>query len=133
MIEELRIPRTELDLIQAELEENKPYEACGVLIGTIDGMTAHVEKARQIKSVKRTDRSFEFDPKEQYDAWNEAEKNGKEIVGVYHTHPVTSAVPSSWDRETMHNDTSVWLIAGADEMRAYVWENGVKAVKIIEA
>ena len=132
MIDKLRIPRTELDLIQAELEANKPYEACGVLIGTIDGMTAHVEKARPITNVKRTHRSFELDPKEHYNAWNEAENNGKEIVGVYHTHPVSSAVPSLWDRETMQNDTSVWLIAGADGMRAYVWENGLKTVKIIE-
>jgi proteasome lid subunit RPN8/RPN11 len=132
MIDELKIPRTELDLIQAELEDNKPYEACGVLIGTIDGTTAHVEKAHPIKSVKRTDRSFELDPKEQYNVWNEAEKNGKEIVGIYHTHPVSSAVPSLWDRETMQNDTSVWLIAGADGMRAYVWENGLKTVKIIQ-
>jgi hypothetical protein len=26
----------------------------------------------------------------------------------------------------------VWLIAGADGMRAYVWDNGLKAVKITE-
>jgi proteasome lid subunit RPN8/RPN11 len=132
MIDELRIPRTELDLIQAELEENKPYEACGVLIGTIDGMTAHVEKARPIRNVKRTDRSFELDPTEHHNAWDEAEKNGKEIVGFYHTHPVSSAEPSLWDRETMENDNSVWLIAGADGMRAYVWENSMEMVKIIE-
>jgi proteasome lid subunit RPN8/RPN11 len=131
-IEELRIPRTELDLIQAELEENKPYEACGVLIGTIDGTMGCVEKARPIRNVKRTDRSFELDPKEHYNAWNEAGKNGKEIVGVYHTHPGSSAVPSLWDCETMQNDTSVWLIAGADGMKAYVWENGLKTVKIMQ-
>jgi len=132
MIEELRIPLTELDLIQAELEANKPYEACGVLIGTINEGTANVEKTLPIKNVKRTHRSFELDPQQFYNAWNEAGKNGKEIVGVYHTHPVSSAVPSLWDRETMQNDTSVWLIAGADGMRAYVWENGLKIVKIIE-
>ncbi len=131
-IEELRIPHIELDLIQAQLEENKPYEACGVLIGTIDGMTAHVEKALPITNVKRTHRSFELDPKEHYNAWNEAEKNGKEIVGVYHTHPASRADPSHWDEETMENAPSVWLIAGADGMRAYVWENGLKTVKITE-
>jgi len=98
----------------------------------MDGMTAHVEKARPIRNVKRTQRSFELDPKEHYNTWNEAEKNGKEIVGVYHTHPVSSAVPSLWDRETMQNDSSVWVIAGADGMRAYVWEDGLKIVKITE-
>lgn len=132
MISELKISRRDIELIQAELEANKPYEACGVLVGTINGSTALVEIALPVTNVKRTRASFELDPKEHYNAWNEAEKKGMEIVGVYHTHPVSSAVPSLWDRETMQNDTSVWLIAGADGMRAYVWEDGVKAVRITE-
>ncbi|MCX9013079.1 MAG: M67 family metallopeptidase [Candidatus Methanoperedens sp.] len=132
MITEIRILRCDIELIQAELEANKPYEACGVLIGTVNGSTALVEKAQPVTNVKRTRRSFELDPKEHYNAWNEAEKSGKEVVGIYHTHPVSSAVPSLWDRETMENAPSVWLIAGADGMRAYVWENGVRAVKVIE-
>ena len=130
MIDEIKIFKTDLNTIRSELEANKPYEACGVLIGTLDGRTAIVEKAQPITNSKRTVRSFELDPKEHYDAWNEAEKNGREIIGVYHTHPVSSAIPSLWDRETMQNDPSVWLIAGADGMRAYVWDNGLKAVKM---
>ena len=132
MIHELKISHRDIELIQAELEANKPYEACGVLIGTIDGSTAHVEKALPVTNVKRTRTSFELDPNEHYNAWNDAGKNGKDVVGIYHTHPVSSAVPSLWDRETMENEPSVWLIAGADGMRAYVWENGVKVVKLIE-
>ena len=132
MINELKISRPDMDLIRAELEANRPYEACGVLIGSMDGSLAHVEKALPVKNSKRTRTSFELDPKEHYNSWNDAEKSGKQIIGVYHTHPVSSAIPSLWDRETMQNDNSVWLIAGTDGMRAYVWENGVKAVKIIE-
>ncbi|MCX9085194.1 MAG: M67 family metallopeptidase [Candidatus Methanoperedens sp.] len=127
---ELRIPRAEYDMIQSYMEENKPYEACGVLIGTIDGVIVEVEKALPIKNVKRTNKSFEFDPTEHFTAWNEAEKNGKGIVGIYHTHPASFAVPSLWDIETMENDLSVWLIAGTDGMRAYTWEKGVKSIQI---
>ncbi|VVB97624.1 Desampylase [uncultured archaeon] len=132
MINEIKISSRDIELIQAELEANKPFEACGVLIGTIIGSTALVEKALPVTNAKRTRRSFELDPKEHYNAWNEAEKNGREIVGVFHTHPVSSAVPSLWDRETMQNETSVWLIAGVDGMRAYVWENGIITVKLTE-
>jgi proteasome lid subunit RPN8/RPN11 len=131
MISELRISRLDLELIQGELEANSPYEACGVLVGTIDRDTAVVEKAVPITNSKRTSRSFELEPKEFYNAWNNAEKSGKEIVGVYHTHPRSSAVPSVWDRETMQNDTGVWLIAGSDGMKAYVWVDGVKGVEIV--
>lgn len=132
MIDEIKIFKRDLNTIRSELEAHKPYEACGVLIGTFDGSTALAEKALPITNSKRTVRSFELDPKEHYDAWNEAEKKGREIIGVYHTHPVSSAVPSLWDRETMQNDASVWLIAGADGMRAYVWDNGIKPVKLTE-
>ena len=132
MIDEIKIFKKDMNTIRSELEANKPYEACGVLIGTLDGSTAIVEKALSITNSKRTRRSFELDPKEHYEAWNEADKNGKEIVGVYHTHPVSSAIPSLWDRETMQNDASVWLIAGSDGMRAYVWDNGIKPVKLTE-
>jgi proteasome lid subunit RPN8/RPN11 len=132
MITEIKISEKDIALVQSELEFNKPYEACGVLIGTINGGTAHVEKVLPIANVKRTRTSFELDPKEHYNAWNDAEKKGKEIIGVYHTHPVSSAVPSLWDRETMKNAPSVWLIAGADGMRAYVWENELKTIKLSE-
>lgn len=121
-----------MELVLAELEANKPYEACGVLIGTINGSTVHVEKALPVTNVRRTRTSFELDPQQFYNAWNDAVKIGKEIVGVYHTHPVSSAHPSLWDRETMENAPSVWLIAGADGMRAYMWDNGIKSVKITE-
>ncbi len=132
MIKELKISSRDLALIQAELEASKPYEACGVLIGTMDGSTALVEKALPVTNIKRTRRSFELDPEQLYKAWDDADKNGKEIVGVYHTHPVSSCVPSLWDRETMENTPSVWLIAGADGMRAYIWDGGIKPVKIME-
>ncbi len=132
MIDEIKIFNRDLNTIRSELEAHKPYEACGVLIGTLDGSTALVEKALPITNSRRTRRSFELDPNEHYKAWNEAWKNGKEIVGVYHTHPVSSAVPSLWDRETMQNDSTIWLIAGADGMRAYVWDNGIKPVKLTE-
>lgn len=132
MIDEIKIFNKDLNTIRSELEANKPYEACGVLIGTLDGSTALVEKALPITNSKRTVRSFELDPKQHYDAWNEAYKKGREIIGVYHTHPFSSAVPSLWDRETMQNDVSVWLIVGADGMRAYVWDNGLKLVKLTE-
>jgi proteasome lid subunit RPN8/RPN11 len=132
MINELRISCQNRALIQSELEANRPYEACGVLIGTINGSTALVEKALPVTNAKRTRISFELDPKEFYKAWNTMDKEGKEIIGVYHTHPVSSAVPSLWDRETMENDPSIWLIAGADGMSVYVWDNGIKTVKMIE-
>lgn len=128
---EIKISHRDIELIQTDLEANKPYEACGVLIGTI-GDSIFVEKVLPVTNVRRTMTSFELDPLQFYDAWNDAEKSGKDIVGIYHTHPFSSAVPSSWDKETMINAKSVWLIAGVNGMKAYIWDDGIKSVKIIE-
>jgi len=130
MIEELIMSHKELDTIQDEFDINKPYESCGVLIGTIHGNTANVEKAIPITNIKRTRVSFELDPMQFYDTWNSASKDGKEIVGIFHTHPSHSATPSSWDRETMENYPSVWLIAGTNGMMAYILDGNIRSVKL---
>ena len=138
MTEELTISQQDLDFIQIQLEINKPYEACGVIVGTINwtingtinGTMTNVEKVIPITSIRRTEASFELDPQEFYDAWSDAEKNGSEIVGVYHTHPFYPGTPSSWDIDTMKNNPSVWLIAGVNGIFGYVYDNGIENVKI---
>jgi len=89
-----------------------------------------VRKIIPITNIMRTSISFELDPQQFYDAWNDADKSGEEIVGIYHTHPVSSGKPSSWDRETMKNVPSVWLIAGVDGINGYVYDDGIKNVRI---
>jgi len=134
MTEELTISQQDLDFIQIQLEINKPYEACGVIVGTINwtinGTMTNVEKVIPVTNVRRTSASFELDPQEFYNAWNEADKSGNEIVGVYHTHPFYPGTPSSWDIDTMKNNPSVWLIAGVNGIFGYVYDNGIENVKI---
>ena len=129
-IEILIIQVKDIDLIMEDFEANKPYEACGVLIGTICDNIANVEKAVSITNVRRTYSSFELDPQQLYNAWNNADKSGKDVVGVYHTHPSFLATPSSWDRETMKDNPSVWLIAGTDGIKAYVWDGDIRCIKL---
>lgn len=130
MINELRILRHDLALIQKELEANRPYEACGILIGTINKSTAQVDKVMPVSSARRSRMGFELDSKDFNNAWEYARKNGKEIVGIYHTHPLAPAVPSFGDEKNMENFPMVWLIAGDDGVKAYIRDKGVKAVKI---
>lgn len=132
MIHELKISYDNKAYIQSEMEINRPYEACGLLIGTIDIDIANVEKVQPVTNIRKSKVSFELEPMEFYDAWNNSEKEGKDIVGVYHTHPFSSAIPSIWDRETMENNSLVWLIVGIDGMMSYIWDNGIKSVKTIE-
>lgn len=134
MIKELTILQEDMNLIQSELEVNKPCEACGVMIGTAENTTVKVKKVTPITNVRRTSASFELDPQEFFNAWNSADKNGDEIVGVYHSHPFSFGTPSSWDRDTMKNVSLVWLIAGTNGIFGYIYDdddNGIRNVKIL--
>jgi [CysO sulfur-carrier protein]-S-L-cysteine hydrolase len=130
MIKELTISQKDLDFIQIQLEINKPYEACGVIIGTTSDTMVDVKRVIPVTNVRRTEASFELDPREFYNAWSDAEKDGNEIVGVYHTHPFYAARPSSWDINTMKNVPSVWLIAGVGGIYGYIYDDGIENVKI---
>lgn len=130
MIDELKISKKDVDLISSDFETNKPYESCGVMIGTEYGNAINIDKIIPITNIRRTAVSFELDPIQLYGAWDDAQSNGKEIVGVYHTHPNHRAFPSSWDRQTMENMSLIWLIAGIDGMMAYVLDDDIRKLKL---
>lgn len=103
-----------------------------MLVGRYESDRLVVKKVVPITNSKPSDRSFELDPKEQYDAWIMAEKEGMDIVGVYHTHPGSYARPSLWDKETMENYQTLWVIAGIDGIHGYHWDDGIQPVDIVE-
>jgi proteasome lid subunit RPN8/RPN11 len=132
LTQEVQFTHQHIQLIKAECKKHSPNEACGVLVGRIESGRIVVVKVVPIKNSRPSDRSFELDPQEHYRAWNLADKEGLDIVGVYHTHPHSQARPSTWDKETMENDRSLWIIAGIDGIKGYEWDDGVKPVEIIE-
>ena len=129
---ELQISKNDITLILDELEANRPFEACGVLVGGEEGDVVNVQRAVPVKNSKRTERSFELDPTEFYNVWSDVEKEGLDIVGVYHTHPSSPAKPSAWDKETMQDAYGIWVIAGIDGVFAYRMVEGmVETVEIV--
>lgn len=132
MTQEVLLSTKHIQLIKAECIKHSPNEACGVLIGKKEPLRIVVEKVVPVKNSRPSDRSFELDPQEHYQAWNMADKQGLDIVGVYHTHPHSRATPSIWDKETMEHYQTLWLISGIDGIQGYEWDNGVQQVKVTE-
>lgn len=133
MTPEVQLTHLHIQLIKTECKKHSPNEACGVLVGKNEPGRIFVEKVVPIKNSRPSEKSFELDPQEHYKAWNLADEEGLDIVGVYHTHPHSRARPSTWDKETMENDRSLWIIAGIDGIKGFEWDMGVKQVEIIEA
>lgn len=79
-----------------------PHECCGFLVGTSDSDSA-VTLARTVPAANTRGDSphnrFEIDPGELVKTDRAARADGLGVVGFYHSHPDTPAVPSEFDRE----------------------------------
>jgi len=71
-----------------------PEEACGLLA---TDSTRAIRMVYCLTNVDRSAHRFTVDPAEHFMAMRHAERNGWEIGGAFHSHPSSSAYPSSTD------------------------------------
>ncbi|MFX3633787.1 MAG: M67 family metallopeptidase [Candidatus Pristimantibacillus sp.] len=94
-----------------------PNEACGILIAELD----HDDVLCTVTDVKAiTNRhphpqhSFSFDPVEWTTAYFDMQKNRQKIVGFFHSHPSSEAIPSLDDENgfwSADGEVSYWIIS----------------------
>lgn len=70
-----------------------PLEACGLLAGR----EARVTRLFEVANVLASPTAYEMEPREQVQAMLTIEKEGWELVGIYHSHPAGPQTPSASD------------------------------------
>lgn len=84
---------------------NLPYETCGLLSGTNNRVLLLWHLENELKSAKRF-----FVRKKTVEKTIQKIKNLEEqVLAIYHTHPTTAPVPSSYDM-TNHPDEKVNMV-----------------------
>jgi proteasome lid subunit RPN8/RPN11 len=103
----VKLAKRLLDEVLREGERAYPEEACGYLTGTKDAiervvpMTNAAEKRRaeEPKEYSRGARDgYVMDPNEQLRVEQAERKAGRDVIGVYHSHPDVGAYFSEEDR-----------------------------------
>jgi proteasome lid subunit RPN8/RPN11 len=102
------LPRAVCDAVVAHAREAVPDECCGILIGTHDEVVAAVRAANLSESSSR----FLIDPQDHIRARREARAAALDIVGFYHSHPHSEAVPSATDLAEASYADHLCLIVG---------------------
>jgi desampylase len=86
-----------------------PQECCGLLIGT----PVLIERAQPARNIaERPLARFLIDPQDHFDAIREARRHGLDVIGFYHSHPRSFAVPSDVDRAEANDPDHLHLIVG---------------------
>jgi proteasome lid subunit RPN8/RPN11 len=84
------------------LESSYPNEGGGFLLGTVDGDTISIADTVQVENI--------FEKEEQYHRYamtpqdwarleDQVDARGLTLVGYYHSHPDSPAIPSIYDRD----------------------------------
>jgi len=95
----VKISRAALDAIREHGAEGYPHEICGIMIGPpSDRTVTEVKRARNIIVDRARDR-YEIDPRDHIRIQREADDQGMEIIGYYHSHPDHPAQASRFDTE----------------------------------
>lgn len=113
------------DRLSAWISDAYPAEACGLLVGSRAGGRAEVvevRSARNMRSEERDDR-YELDPADFVAADCAARSAGLEVLGIWHSHPDSPAVPSETDRAAAWEGWSYLIVAagpdGARDLRSW--------------
>ncbi len=96
----LRITRADWQSIidHAVAEATKPAEACGLLAGELGDIDVKaVYPCGNAAPPEKQDVIYELDSHDYLKADRDAQANGWEIIGVYHSHTHTEALPSPTD------------------------------------
>ena len=115
----LRIDPDDLRRVTAEAEAAYPEEACGLLVGRVDGevaVVAEVHRSRNVAACPR--RAFEIDPVLLLALHKRLRDADEAMIGVYHSHPDGAAVPSATDLDRAWEPNLIWLIVSVLDGRA---------------
>ena len=110
----------------------QPSESCAMLLGTKVDDEWSVKEIFLTQNMDNSQTNFTISPEELLKGYQLAEKMHLELVGVFHSHPNSDAIPSITDKKFMQNNPVPWIIfSGVDNnLRAYLIVSDVTEIPI---
>jgi proteasome lid subunit RPN8/RPN11 len=97
-----------LDAIAAHARAEAPKECCGLLVGRTD----RIDEAVAVANIAADQhRHYEIDPRHHVALIKRCRETSAEVVGAYHSHPHSAAIPSETDRAQAF-EQFLFVIAG---------------------
>jgi proteasome lid subunit RPN8/RPN11 len=100
-----------IDTMIDHARRDAPLECCGLLAAR-DGV---VDLAIPTRNLKASRVAFLIDPADHFAALKKTRREGRDIVGAYHSHPRSPAVPSRTDLAEAHYEEFLYVIVSLAE------------------
>ena len=133
-VKKIILNQTQKDLLQEHATKYASSESCAMLLGI------HNEGEWNVKDVfltrnssKNSEETFGIAPEELLQGYKLAEEKHMELVGIFHSHPNSIALPSNTDRKFMKlNGDIPWIIfSGINiDFKAYILDEDIEEIPI---
>ena len=120
----LTIPRVLFRRMVNHCREEKPLEACGMLVG----QRALALGGYAVTNKARSPVRYYMDEDEQLAAWTDMENQGLELMAIYHSHPTAEPRPSPADVKLAYYPEAFYIIVSLAHATP-----AVRAFRIVDA
>jgi len=135
-MEEILLNQKQIDALIQHCEKAGLCESCAMLLGTHNNQQWNVKEVFLTRNAHTdSETSFIITPEELLQGYQLADKKQLELVGIFHSHPNTSASPSNFDKKFMKINGDVpWVIfSGLDtDFKAFMLEENMEDEKEIK-
>lgn len=124
----LTIRNQEYEAILAYCRDQLPEEACGLLGGRKEGEDSWVEKIYFLTNTDHSWDHFFMEPREQFKAVKDMRFFGYLLLGNFHSHPNSPAIPSQEDGRLAYDSKLRYLIVsleGEPVLKSFVLKDGM--------
>ena len=135
-MKEILLNQKQIDTLIQHSESCRPSESCAMLFGTLGDQQWNVKEVfltRNARFPSFSETSFIIAPEELLQGYQLAEEKQLELVGVFHSHPQTAALPSNFDKKFMKVNGSVpWIIFSGmnTDLKAFMLDEDMEEIKI---
>ena len=126
------LAQKEKDKLVTHAISEQPSESCAMLFGKKVGDNWNVKEVFLTQNIDDSQTNFTISPEELLKGYQLAAKMHLELVGVFHSHPNSDAIPSSTDKKFMQNNPVPWIIFSGvnNDLKAYLLDSDVIEIPI---
>ena len=131
-MESIVLAQKEKDKLVTHAISEQPSESCAMLFGKKIGDNWNVKEVFLTQNIDDSQTNFTISPEELLKGYQIAEKNQLEVVGIFHSHPNSDAIPSNTDKKFMQNNPVPWIIFSGvnNDLKAYLLDSTIIEIQI---
>lgn len=128
----ITITNSQRQLLIEHAKKQAPSESCALLFGKVNHEDYTVQEVFLTNNVDDSPINFTISNEELLRGYMLAEQKGLEVIGIFHSHPHSEAIPSATDKKFMEINPVVWVIFSnsTNGLAAYILESKIEPVAI---